>query len=35
MAENVDAAEALGIRSIRFTDGPTLRRELVGLGLLD
>jgi 2-haloacid dehalogenase len=33
-AENVAAAEALGIRSIRFTDGPALRRELVGLGLL-
>jgi 2-haloacid dehalogenase len=34
VAENVAAAEALGIRSIRFTDGPALRRELVGLGLL-
>jgi 2-haloacid dehalogenase len=34
VAENVAAAEALGIRSIRFTDGPALRRELVALGLL-
>ena len=34
VAENVAAAEALGIRSIQFTDGPALRRELVGLGLL-
>jgi 2-haloacid dehalogenase len=33
-AENVAAAEALGIRSIRFTDGPALRRELVSLDLL-
>jgi 2-haloacid dehalogenase len=35
VAENVAAAEALGIRAIRFTDGPALRRELVSLGLLD
>ncbi|HEX5825727.1 MAG TPA: HAD-IA family hydrolase, partial [Candidatus Limnocylindrales bacterium] len=35
VAENVAAAEALGIRSLRFIDGPALRRELVGLGLLD
>lgn len=34
VAENIAAAEALGIRSIRFTDAPALRRELVGLGLL-
>ena len=34
VAENVVAAEALGIRSIQFSDGPALRRELVGLGLL-
>jgi 2-haloacid dehalogenase len=33
-AENVAAAEALGIRSIRFTGGPALRRELASLGLL-
>ena len=34
-AENIAAAEALGIRSIRFTDGPALRRELVRRGVLD
>jgi 2-haloacid dehalogenase len=34
MAENAAAAEALGIRSIRFTDGAALRRDLVSLGLL-
>jgi 2-haloacid dehalogenase len=32
--ENVDAAEALGIRAIQFTDGPALRRELVRRGVL-
>jgi 2-haloacid dehalogenase len=34
IAENVSAAEALGIRSIRFTDGAALRHELVRLGIL-
>jgi 2-haloacid dehalogenase len=34
VAENVEAAVALGIRSVRFTDGPALRRELVRLGVL-
>jgi 2-haloacid dehalogenase len=33
-AENVAAAEALGMRSIRFTDAAALRRQLVGLGIL-
>jgi 2-haloacid dehalogenase len=33
-SENVDAAGALGFRVIQFTDAPTLRRELVRLGLL-
>ena len=32
---NVDAAAALGMRGILFTDPPTLRSELVNLGLLD
>ena len=31
---NVDAAAALGIHAILFTDAPTLRRELTALGLL-
>ena len=31
---NVDAAKALGYCAIRFTDAPTLRCELVRLGLL-
>jgi 2-haloacid dehalogenase len=31
---NVDAARALGLRAIRFTDASALRRELVRLGLL-
>ena len=31
---NVAAAEALGIRAIRFTDADTLRAELEALGLL-
>jgi 2-haloacid dehalogenase len=34
VAENVEAAVALGIRSVRFTDGPALRRELVRLRVL-
>jgi len=34
-AENIVAAEALGIRSMRFTDGPALRQELVRRGVLD
>jgi 2-haloacid dehalogenase len=34
VAENVDAARALGIRSIRFTDGAALRRHLTALGVL-
>jgi 2-haloacid dehalogenase len=33
-AENVASAEALGIRSIRFTGGPALRRELASLDVL-
>ena len=31
---NVDAAAALGIRALRFTDADTLRSDLRGLGLL-
>jgi 2-haloacid dehalogenase len=34
MPENVAAAEALGIRSIRFTNAAVLRGELVTLGIL-
>jgi 2-haloacid dehalogenase len=34
MPENVAAAEALGIRSIRFTNAARLRGELVTLGIL-
>jgi 2-haloacid dehalogenase len=34
MAENVAAAEALGIRSIRFTNAARLRGELASLGIL-
>jgi 2-haloacid dehalogenase len=34
IAENVAAAQALGIRSVRFTDAAALRRELVAVGLL-
>jgi 2-haloacid dehalogenase len=33
VAENVAAAQALGIRSIQFTDAVALRGELVSLGL--
>jgi FMN phosphatase YigB (HAD superfamily) len=33
-APNVEAAAALGIRAIRFTDAETLRTELRALGLL-
>jgi 2-haloacid dehalogenase len=33
-APNVEAASALGIRAIRFTDAETLRTELRALGLL-
>jgi 2-haloacid dehalogenase len=32
---NVQAAAGLGMIAIRFVDAPSLRRELVGLGLLD
>ena len=32
---NVRAAAALGLNAIRFVDAPSLRRELVRLGLLD
>jgi 2-haloacid dehalogenase len=34
VAANVEAAQALGIRSTRFTGAADLRRELAGLGLL-
>jgi 2-haloacid dehalogenase len=34
VAANVAAAEELGMRGIRFTSAPDLRRELVSLGLL-
>ena len=34
VAANVAAAEELGMRGIRFTGAPDLRRELVNLGLL-
>jgi 2-haloacid dehalogenase len=34
-ARNVEAAEALGIRAVRFTDAAALRADLVELGLLD
>jgi 2-haloacid dehalogenase len=34
-AANVRAAAALGFRAIHFTDAPSLRRELVAMGLLD
>jgi 2-haloacid dehalogenase len=34
VAANVAAAEELGMRGIRFTSAPDLRRELVNLGLL-
>ncbi len=34
-APNVEAAGALGIRAIRFTDAGTLRADLRALGLLD
>ena len=32
--DNIAGAEAVGISSLLFTDAPTLRRDLVGLGLL-
>jgi len=31
---NIQAAARLGLRALRFTDGPTLRADLVRLGLL-
>jgi len=34
MPANVDAATALGIHARRFTDAETLRRDLIGLGVL-
>jgi 2-haloacid dehalogenase len=34
LQRNVDAAAALGFRTVRFSDAPSLRRTLVGLGLL-
>ena len=32
-AANVEGARAVGLIALRFTDGPTLRRELAALGL--
>jgi len=34
LPHNVDAASALGMHGIRFTDSAALRKELVGVGLL-
>jgi 2-haloacid dehalogenase len=35
LAANVAAAAALGFRALRFSYAPSLRRDLVALGLLD
>jgi 2-haloacid dehalogenase len=35
LAENVEAANAFGLRGILFRDPPTLRAKLRGLGLID